>query len=217
MSDPKRPPLTTGRIVEAAKAVADAEGLGAVSMRRVGAELGVEAMSLYHHVASKGELLRAIIGEVLAEIEIPDPGDDWRDAMRRRAASARAVFARHPWAIGLLEAHSEDSSPERLDYYDAILGSLRSAGFEPHMAIRAFSILDSFIYGFLLQEASLPFDDEASLDEIGADLLEQMAGAYPHLTEATRLALESGYDFSDEFGFGLDLIIDALGRAAGVD
>jgi AcrR family transcriptional regulator len=216
MSDPKRPALNTERIVDAALAIADADGLGAVSMRRVGAELGVEAMSLYHHVASKDELLRAVIDAVLAEIEIPDPGDDWREAMRRRAASAREVFARHPWAIGLLEGHSEESSPQRLGYYDAILGSLRKAGFEPRLAMRAFSLLDSFIYGFLLQEASLPFDDEASLDEVGADLLEQMAGAYPHLTEATRLALESGYDFSDEFDFGLDLIIDALGRAAGV-
>ena len=214
MGDPPRQPLSPERIYRAGMTVADSVGLDGLTMRRVGDELGVEAMSLYHHVNNKNELLRGMIDLVLAEIEVPTPGDDWRDAMRRRAASARAVFARHRWAVGLLESHSEDSSPQRLNYYDAILGTLRQAGFDPHMSIRAFALLDIFIYGFLVQESSLNWDDAEGLDEIGTDLLEQMAGAYPHLTEATRFAMRSRYDFAEEFDFGLDLLIDALGRAA---
>ena len=186
-------------------------------MRRLGRELGVEAMSLYNHVESKDDVLRGIIDLVLAEIDVPHPGDDWAEAMRRRATSARAVFGRHPWAIGILERHSEDSSPRRLGYYDAVLGALREAGFGPRTAMRGFTVLDAYIYGFILQESSLAFDDQESLEDVGEDLLRQMADAYPHLTEATRMVLEQGYDRGDEFGYGLDLIIEALDRRRGGD
>ncbi len=204
--------LTRERVLRAAMTLADADGIDRLSMRRLGRELGVEAMSLYNHVANKDDLLDGIVDFVLGEIYLPTPGEDWEEAMRKRAASARTVFSRHPWAIGLLEARHADSSPMRLGYYDSVLGTLREAGFGPRPAMRAFSIIDSFLYGFILQEQSLAFDSPESLDEVGADLLRQMAEQYPHLTEATRHAMESGYDFETEFEFGLDLIIEALER-----
>jgi AcrR family transcriptional regulator len=192
--------------------LADSDGIDGLSMRRLGRELGVEAMSLYNHVANKDDILDGIVDLVLGEIYVPSPGEDWVQGMRKRALSARTVFARHPWTIGLLEARSDNSSPRRLTYYDSVLGTLREAGFGPQMAMRGFSIVDSFIYGFILQEQSLAFDDQDQLEDVGADLLEQMADRYPYLTEATRHAMESGYDFTTEFLFGLGLIIEALQR-----
>jgi AcrR family transcriptional regulator len=209
---PPRSRLTRDRILQAAIALADDQGPQALSMRRLGRALGVEAMSLYNHIAGKDDLLDAIVQYVLGEMEIPTPGEDWREAIRRRARSARQVFARHPWAMGLLESRSADSSPLRLDYYDSVLGSLREAGFDTATAIRAFSIVDSYIFGFILQELSLSFGTTEELDEVGADLLRQLAGSYPALAEATTFAMESGYDRAAEFDFGLDLIIDALER-----
>jgi AcrR family transcriptional regulator len=199
-------------VLRAAVEIADDAGLEALSMRRLGRRLGVEAMSLYNHVGSKGELLDGIVDYVLGEMEVPAPGDEWREAIRKRAGSARAVFLRHPWAMGLLESRYADSSPRRLGYYDAVLGSLLDAGLDLATAMRGFSIVDAYVFGFILQEISLAFDDAESLDEVGSDLLRQMADAYPHLTAATRHAMEEGYDRDEEFRFGLDLIIDALDR-----
>jgi len=199
-------------VLRAAIALADEGGLAALSMRRLGRRLGVEAMSLYNHVAGKDELLDEIIEYVLGEMDVPSPGQDWEEAILTRAVSARAVFRRHPWAMGLIETRSQESSPQRLGYYDAVLGSLREAGFDVTTAIRAFATVDSYIFGFILQELSLSFDDAESLDEVGTDLLSQMAEAYPHLAEATTHAMESGYDRGVEFEFGLDLIIDGLKR-----
>lgn len=209
----KREPVTRERILEVALRLADAEGLPALSMRRIAGELGVEAMALYNHVANKDAILDGLMEQVLSEIELPDAEGDWKEGMRRRAESARAVFARHPWAMGVLEARPQNSSPQRLGYYDRVLGSLSSAGFDSRLAMRGFSILDAYIYGFIFQEQSLAFDDEESLQEVGTDLLRQMAEAYPNLTAATRDAMGEGYDYAEEFRFGLDLIIDALERA----
>jgi AcrR family transcriptional regulator len=209
---PRRTRLTRDRVLQAAVALADAEGPQALSMRRLGRSLGVEAMSLYNHVAGKDDLLDGIVQYVLGEMDVPAPGEEWREAIRKRARSAREVFARHPWAMGLLESRSEHSSPLRLEYYDSVLGSLREAGFDPATAIRAFTIVDAFIFGFILQELSLSFGTAEELDEVGTDLLRQLAGSYPYLAEATTFAMESGYDRTGEFGFGLDLIIGGLER-----
>lgn len=211
--DETREPLSRERVLRAALALADAQGLAALSMRRLGQALGVEAMSLYNHVANKDAILDGIVEQVLAEIDLPRPGEAWRVAMKRRASSAREVFSRHPWAIGLLEARTANSSPNRLGYYDAVLGCLRQAGFSPRLAMRAFSILDSYTYGFILQELNLPFDDRESLDAVGSDLLHQMAERYPHLAEVTLAAMQTGYDHAVEFDFGLDLVLDALEAA----
>lgn len=208
----QREPLSRSRILVTALALADEGGVDAISMRRLGQRLQVEAMSLYNHVANKDEILDGLAEMVLGEIEVPSPGEDWQDGMRRRASSARAAFRRHPWAMGLVERHSTSTSPQRLGYHDAILGVLRTAGFDDRLAMRAFSILDAYIFGFILQELNLSFDDDASLQEVGADLLRQMAESYPHLTQVTADAMAQGYDQVDEFRFGLDLILDALER-----
>ncbi len=209
-SESDRPAVTRERILDTALALADEDGIDALSMRRIGRKLGVEGMALYNHVANKDEILDGIVERVLAEIPLPADDGDWKEEMRERAVAARRVFLRHSWAIGLLEARYAGSSPARLGYYDAVLGCLRSAGFTPTLSMRAFSIIDSFLYGFILQELSLPFDDPESLEEVGEDLLRQMADAYPHLTEATVAAMADGWDYVEQFQFGLDLILDAL-------
>lgn len=211
-TDPERAPVTRERVMDTALALADEGGLDALSMRRIGKKLGVEGMALYNHVANKDEILDGIVELVLGKIPYPSPDGDWRDEMRRRAVAARKVFLLHPWAMGLLEARHAGSSPTRLGYFDAVLGCLRAAGFDPLSAMRAFSIMDSFVYGFILQELSLPFDDDASLREVGDDLLRQMADAYPHLTEATITALREGWDYDEQFVIGLDIVLDGLGR-----
>jgi AcrR family transcriptional regulator len=179
-------------------------------MRRIGKALGVEGMALYNHVANKDDILDGIVERVLSEIPLPAAEGNWKDEMRARAVAARRLFLRHPWAIGLLEARHAGSSPARLGYFDAVLACLRNAGFTPTLSMRAFSIIDSYLYGFILQELSLPFDDSDSLEEVGEDLLRQMADAYPHLTEATVAAMADGWDYSEQFQFGLDLILDGL-------
>lgn len=209
----KRIPLTRQRILDAAMTIADTEGLDAITMRRLGQATNVEAMSLYKHVADKDEILDGLLERVLEAIELPQPGEHWRDAMTRRAHSARNVFSRHPWAVGLLESRAQNSSPLRLAYFDSILGALCAAGFSHQLAMRAFSMLDAYIYGYILQEHNLAFRDDASLQEVGADLLRQMANRYPHLTAVTQHVLLVGYDHTTEFAFGLELLIDALNRA----
>jgi AcrR family transcriptional regulator len=213
-ADDDRQPVTRERVMDAAFALADDGGLDVVSMRRIGKELGVEGMALYNHVANKDDVLDGIVERVLTEIPLPAADGEWKHEMRNRATAARRVFLQHPWAIGLLEARYAGSSPARLGYFDAVLGCLRAAGFGPTLSMRAFSIIDSFVYGFILQEISLPFDDSDGLEEVGDDLLRQMADAYPHLTEATATAMDDGWDYAEQFEFGLDLILDALERTS---
>lgn len=214
-NDDKRPAVTRDRVLDAAFALADEAGLQAVSMRRIGKQLGVEGMALYNHVKDKEDILDGIVERVLSEIPLPSTDQDWKDAMRARANAARHVFLQHRWAVGLLETRSANSSPARLQYFDAVLGCLRGAGFAATLAMRAFSTLDSYIYGAILQEVTLPFDTPDSLEAIGDDLLAQMGSAYPHLTEATVRAMEDGWSRADQFRFGLDLVLDALEQHRG--
>jgi AcrR family transcriptional regulator len=150
-----RTPLTSERVLQAAVALADREGVGSLSMRRLARELGVEAMSLYHHVPGKQALLDGMVDLVFGEIELPAADGDWKAAMRRRAVSAREVLARHPWAIALMESR-HTPGPANLRHHDAVLGCPRQAGFPVALTAHAYSILDAYIYGFALQEASLP-------------------------------------------------------------
>ena len=182
-------------------------------MRRLGAELGVEAMSLYKHVANKEDVLDGIIELVVGDIEIPMEGTDWREAMRRRAISAREVLGRHSWAIGLLEARGS-KGPTALRYLDAILGNLRSAGFSMENAVHAFWLLDSFVYGHVIQETSMPITQKEMTESTGSILEQVTVDDYPHLVEVGEQALRSEYSFDGEFEFGLDLILDALDRLA---
>jgi len=211
----RRAPLSRGQVLDAAVAVADQGGIEAVSMRKLGQALGVEAMSLYNHVASKSDLLDGMVDVVFSEIGLP-PGDvGWRSAMRRRAISVREALGRHRWAIGLMESR-RSPGPATLRHHDAVLGRLRAAGFSTQLTAHAYSLLDSYIYGFALQEASLPFGTAEETAQVTQEIAGRMpADEYPHLTElAVEHVLQPGYDYGDEFEAGLDLILDALERAA---
>ncbi|MCC5037059.1 TetR/AcrR family transcriptional regulator [Streptomyces sp. WAC 00631] len=207
----RRGTLSRERVIRTAMAVADEKGSAALTMRAVAGPLGVEAMSLYHHVAGREDLLDGMVDAVFGEIELPPPDTDWKSAMRRRAVSARAALRRHPWAVALMDSRTRPG-PATLRHHDTVLGTLRAGGFSVPMAAHAFSLIDSYLYGFVIQELSLPFSGPAELDEVaGAILREMPADAYPHLTElATEHALKPGYDYADEFTFGLALILDAL-------
>jgi AcrR family transcriptional regulator len=203
-----RPPLSKERVLRAAVDLADREGLGALTMRRLGAELGFEAMSLYKHIANKEEILDGMVEHVIGEIEIPAEGAEWKEAMRRRAISARKVLSRHSWAIGLMEA-GVSPGPTTLRYRDAIIGNLRSAGFSMENAAHAFSLLDSYVYGQVIQEISL----SRGMTDTAASTLDQTAmNEYPHLVAMYEHALTFEFTFDGEFEFGLDLILDGLER-----
>jgi AcrR family transcriptional regulator len=206
-----RTPLSRERVIRTAVAVADAKGSAALTMRAIAEPLGVEAMSLYHHVAGREDILDGMVDAVFGEIDLPPRDTDWKSAMRHRAVSARAVLRRHPWSIGLMDSRSQPG-PETLRHHDAVIGALRAGGFSVPMAAHAISLIDSYLYGFVLQELSLPFAGAAELNEVaGAILREMPADDYPHLTElATEHVLKPGYDYAEEFAFGLTLILDAL-------
>jgi AcrR family transcriptional regulator len=209
-----RTPLTRQRVLAAAVALADRGGVGALSMRKLAQELGVEAMSLYHHVANKDDILDGIVDVVFGEIELPTGEAGWEAAMRRRAVSAREALRRHPWATGLMESR-RTPGPANIRHHDAVLGLLRNAGFPVELAAHAYSLLDSYIYGFALQEASLPFHTPEETAEVAQEIMSEFpADQYPHLAEiAIEHVLQPGYDYGDEFLYGLDLILDGLARA----
>jgi AcrR family transcriptional regulator len=210
-----RIPLTRERVLRAAVALADESGSESLSMRKLGEAVGVEAMSLYNHVTNKEDLLDGMIDVVFGEIDLPAGGADWKTAMRQRAISVRRVLSRHGWAIGFMESRSSPG-PATLRHHDAAIGSLRDAGFSIELAAHAFSVLDSYIYGFALQERSLPFPTPEETAELAQDTLARFpADKYPHLAElTTQHVLRPGYDHGHEFEFGLDLILDGLERAS---
>ena len=213
-TDPRRAPLTRERVLAAAIDLADRDGIASLSMRKLAQELGVEAMSLYHHVANKDAILDGLIDLVFGEIDLPVGEADWKAAMRRRAISAREVLRRHPWATGLMESRSTPG-PATLRHHDAVLGILRNAGFPLELAAHAYSLLDSYIYGFALQETSLPFNTPEETAEVAQTMMAEFpADAYPHLTEITvEHVLQPGYSYANEYLFGLDLILDGLEQA----
>ena len=214
-STTRRAPLNRERVLSAAIALADQGGFEAMTMRKLAKELGVEAMSLYNHVASKDDLLDGMVDLVFAEIEPPSTDDDWKTAMRKRAVSTREALARHRWAIGLMEGRT-NHGPANLSLHNAVLGCLRAAGFSMQMTVRAYSVQDAYIYGFALQERDM---SPESADDFAAEAQRQMheyravLAEYPHLVEVVGgYVAESGYDYATEFAFGLDLILDGLDR-----
>jgi len=201
-------------VLRSAVELADSVGVSSLSMRKLAERLGVEAMSLYHHVANKDAILDGMVDAVFAEIDLPAVGDDWRSAMRQRASSAREVLTRHPWAIGLMDSRTHPGR-ETLRHHDAVIGSLRAGGFSVAGAAHAFSLLDSYVYGFVLQELSVPFEAAGGdVEELAAGILEQMPREdFPHLTELILdHALQPGYAYAEEFEIGLDLLLDGLDR-----
>jgi AcrR family transcriptional regulator len=218
-SDPSvepRVPLNRERVFRAAVALADERGLESLTMRALGEQLGVEAMSLYHYVANKDELLDGMVEVVFSEIELPTTDVDWKTAMRRRAISTREALARHRWAVGLLQSRTSPG-PANFGLVNAVLGCLREAGFSVENAAHAYSVQDAYIYGFALQEKTLPVDTPGELAEAAENMRRQFsADQYPHIAETiTEHITRPGYDFADEFEFGLDLLLGALERLRG--
>jgi len=212
-----RGPLTREQVLRAAVRIADEGGLEALSMRELGRRLGVEAMSLYHHVAGKDEVLDGIADLVLAEIDLPADGDDWRTSMRARALSAREAFARHPWAPALVDARVR-GGPGRLRYLETVLAVLRRAGFTLEHALQAFSLLDGYLYGSCQQSATRAATDAGGADAAKAFLSALPTQEFPNLAAmAARQAAGSGHDEDRDFEFGLDLILDGLQRILNED
>jgi AcrR family transcriptional regulator len=199
-------------VLRAALDLADRGGLEAVTMREVGRAVGVEAMSLYRHVEDKDDVLSGIVDLVFAEIELPSDATAWRAFLRARAISTRTVLGRHPWAIGLLDAQARPG-PANLRHHDRVLGALLGAGFSSRTATHAYSLLDSYVYGFVLQERSMPVGTPEGAAESAEAILARMPGElYPNLTAVGRELVEAGFDYGNEFELGLDVVLDGIER-----
>lgn len=217
-----RAPLSRERVLHAAVTLAARDGIESLTMRKLADELGAGAMSLYHYVPNKEELLDGMVDIVFSEIELPSVDVDWRTAMRRRAISTREVLNRHRWAVGLMESR-RSPGPASLRVHDAVLGYLREAGFSIEMTIQAYSVLDAYIYGFALQEKSVPFDNAEESAAVAEEQVRQfaelaverqsaeLAAEFPYLAEVVAGHVANvGYDFTTAFEYGLDLILDAV-------
>jgi AcrR family transcriptional regulator len=211
----RRQPLSRDRVLRVGVALADEGGFASLTMRKLAKELGVEAMSLYNHVANKDDLLDGMIDIVFSEIEAPSTEVDWKEALRTRAVSTRDALTRHRWAIGRMEGRT-NHGPANLRLHNAVLGCLRGAGFSIEMAVHAYSVQDAYIYGFALQERDMSSE---SATDFAAEAQRQMReyeaelDGYPHLVEVVGgHVAKAGYDYATEFAFGLDLILDGLDR-----
>jgi AcrR family transcriptional regulator len=210
----RRRPLSRDRVLRAAIRLADEGGLEAVSMRKLGQVLRVEAMSLYKHVANKEDILDGMADLVTSDFEMPPIDADWKTAIRRSAISAHQVLLGHPWASSLIESR-RDAGPARLRYLDAVIGVLSTAGFAMPMVIRAIMLLDSHTYGFVLQELAWPFDDE-DVPEVAAAFARGLpASEYPNLLAMAEMVMAAPRGVPVDFEFGLDLILDGLERLRG--
>jgi AcrR family transcriptional regulator len=205
----RRDPLSKERVLRAAVALADQNGIDSLTMRGLGQELGVEAMSLYNHVTNKDDILDGIVDLVLGDIEVLPTGTDWRTAMRQRALSAHQVLLAHPWAPLLIMSRF-NIGPGMTRYLDATLGRLREGGFSVEGALDAWNTLDSHLYGFTMQKLNLPFD-VSETQQVSADVLGQLpADQYPYVVEVITQIMQTGRE--EDFEFGLDLILDGLER-----
>jgi AcrR family transcriptional regulator len=215
-SNPPRTPLSSSRVLAGAVTLADTIGLDSFTIRKLAAELDVKPMTIYHHVPNKEAILDGMVDIVFSEIDQPPTGPDWKTAIRQRARSARRVLALHPWATPLMESRSTPGEAT-LRHHDAVIGCFRRGGFSIEMTAHAYALIDNYIYGFALQEASLPAMGGEEMAELAEAIIEPLPGGeYPYLTElATEHVLKPGYDFGDEFEFGLELILDGLKAMAG--
>jgi AcrR family transcriptional regulator len=203
--------LSRDRVLQAAIAHADTGGFEALTMRTLAEVLGVAPMALYRHVANKDDLIDAMVDVVFTEIGVPARGGDWRASMRRRAIAVREALTKHPWAVGLLESR-RTPGPANLRHHDAVIGRLRAAGFDVNETAHAYSVLDSYIYGFALTKANLPFEGSEQAEEMaGAMLSPFAANEYPNLVEFLHAhVMKPEYDYETEFEYGLDMLLDAL-------
>jgi AcrR family transcriptional regulator len=213
-----RAPLSRELVLLTALRLADQGGLESLSMRKLGQELGVEAMALYYHFANKDEIVDGIVDLVFGEIDLPAPGAAWRTAMRGRAISLRDALLRHRWAIGLMEAR-RNPGPANLRHHDAVIGNLRAAGFDMELVAHAYSLLDGYIYGFALTKMNLPFQSGDDVAGMAQDMLAPFpVDEYPNMVAfIAEHAMKPGYDFADEFEYGLDVVLDGLERVHDTD
>ena len=221
MSDPEpgpspaRTPLSRERVLRGAMAVADDGGLTALTIRSLAQHLGVKPMAVYHHVANKEAILDGIVDLVFAEFAVPSPGGDWRAEMRRRSLSVRSVLRVHSWAIPLLQSRT-NPGPATVRHLDANIGTLREAGFSVAMTAHAYALIDSYVYGFALSEASLPINGPETVAEVAGPMMEMIPAAdFPYLAEfSAEHVMRPDYDFGREFEFGLDLVLDGIERTS---
>ena len=197
----------------AAVALADEDGIEALSMRKLAQALGVEAMSLYHHVANKDELLDAMVDVVFTEVDLPAADGPWMVEVRGRCTSLREVLLRHPWAVGRLDSR-RNPGMATLVHHDAVIGCLRGGGFSVRKAALAFATVDAYVFGFVVQQLGLPMEPGEDTAELAAEILASApTDALPHLAEmAAEYVALPGYEFANEFEPGLDLILEALER-----
>lgn len=211
VDEASKAPVNLERTLEIALAVADSDGIEAVTMRRLARELGVEAASLYHHVSGKDQILDGLVDIVSAEIELPKSSADWREGAGQRAHSTRSVLRRHPWAVSLM-ASRKTPGPATLGLLEAGIRCFREGGFSILLAAHAISTIDSYVHGFVLQEVNLPFHDENELTAMTAAIMESFpASEYPYLFELTvEHVLAPGYDYGHEFDSGLTVVLDGI-------
>ena len=206
----RRRALTRSRVLEAAMELADEGGIGSVTMRELGRRLGVEAASLYNHVSGKDDLFEGLTDLVTAEIDTGAEHADWKSAMRRRAVGARGVFKRHPWASALIDSR-EHMGLAALAYADRVLGVLLDAGFSPGDAASAFLVLDSYIYGFERQRASLSLGDDVDTTQTAQDVLAAITpDDFPALMQVAGEFAVRPYDEDAVFDLGLHMILSGL-------
>ena len=212
-SDPKAKPLTKNMVLLAAIELADAEGIESLSMRKLGEKLHIKAMSLYNHVKNKGEVLDGIIDIVVGKMQIPAEEMDWKSSMRERAFSAHDILLLHPWAARVIMSRS-NPGPAMLRYIDTLLGCFRKAGFSIEVSDHAWNTLDSYIYGYTLQELNYAFD-MTKIKEVSTSYLPYLpTDEYPYMSELTKhiatTNYKKNYEGVHDFAFGLDLFLNGL-------
>ena len=214
-SKESRDTLNRERVLRAAVDLADESGIDSVTMRELGRRLEVKAASLYNHIAGKDDLLDGMVDLAMSEIDVPREGVGWKEAMRRRAVSAREVFARHGWAAGLIDSRDR-TGPNSLSYVDRVLSVLIQAGFSPAAAANAFLVLDSYLYGFERQRSTVSAEDGVDGTEAAQEILAAIPdGAYPFAASVAMEYAANPFDQEAAFEFGLGLILDGLERSLG--
>lgn len=210
-SRPSQVSLSRDRVVTAAVALADGGGFDSLSMRNLADELDAAPMSLYRHVTNKEDLLDGMVDIVFAEMYPPAIEGDWKAELRERGISARAALQRHPWAVGLMETRVTPGVASAV-HHNATMGCLREAGFPFREAVHAYNLLDSYTYGFALQELTIPFETPEESAEVAATTVGERGDEFPYLAEVVVELGKKGYDYTEEFEFGLDFILDGLER-----
>ena len=185
-------------------------------MRKIAEQLGVEAMSLYYHVKNKEAILDELIDFLFGEIELPPADLPWKEALRLRSISAREVLVKHRWAISVMDS-TRIPGPNTLKHHNAVLGAMRDDGVSLEMTAHAYSVIDGYIYGFVMQEQAIPFETPEELAAVAAGMLETIPREqFPHFVEmVVDHALQPGYSYQEEFEYGLDLILDGIEREVG--